>query len=61
MAAVGTARLSGGESVGLGNRNGAGGRVGGWRLPSGLLGGGKLWGDFEEGAHAVEFGAPARM
>ena len=61
VAAVGTAQGGGGKSCGLGNwswgRFGALSR----RLPGGLRSGGKERRDFEQGAHAFEFGAPARM
>lgn len=48
-------------SVGLGNWRRAGCWALGGRLPGGLLSDGKPWRDFEQGAHTLELGAPARM
>ena len=61
VAAVGTAPGGGGKSGGLGCRSW--GRFGalGRRLPGGLLSSGKERRDFEQGAHALELGPPARM
>ena len=61
VAAVGTAQGYGWKSVGLGSWR----RASSWalarRLPGGLLSGGKERRDFEQGAHALELGASARM
>ena len=61
MAAVGTAPGGGGPSVGLGSGSWANCWGLGRRLPGGLLSGGKERRDFEQGAHAFELGASARM
>jgi hypothetical protein len=65
VAAVGTApgctRQSVGLSVGLRNWSWTSSWALGGRLPGGLLRGGKERRDFEQGMHAFELGAPARM
>jgi hypothetical protein len=61
VAAVRTAQGCGGQSVGLGSRSWAGSWALVRGLPGGLLSGGKERRDFEQGTHAFELGAPARM